>query len=88
MVVYLHDMLFLHQWEEKFTQIRNLVVDLLGFLVNYKKSVPAVLPAPLHYRGLQSLKHKDRGISSSNLPFSYKDQFIESTPVETNVTCN
>ena len=119
MVVYLDDMLFLHQREEKLTQIiRKLVLDLLGFLVNYKKSelspvhrinflgftidslsmeislprekvqstiqeaqkliqseristrqlahmigifsltIPAVLPAHLHYRGLQSLKHK------------------------------
>ena len=41
MVVYLDDMLFLHQQEEKLLEARGLALDLLeslGFLVNYKKS--------------------------------------------------
>ena len=108
MVIYLDDMLFLHQEKERLVGIRNMVLDLLenlGFLVNYRKSelhpvqeiqflgfkidslsmeislpsetvlstvqeaqnllqknqvsgIPAVLSAPLHYRGLQSLKHQ------------------------------
>ena len=121
MVVYLDDMLFLHQWEEHLLETRNLVLALaenLGFLINYMKSelspvqkisflgftidsqrmmiklpsgkveatmkeakkslntqqtlarqlahmvgvfsatLPAVLPAPIHYRELQALKHR------------------------------
>ena len=136
MVIYLNDMLFLHQQEEKLLETRNLVLDMLenlGFLVNYVKSelspvhhitflgfslsmemslpqekvistvreaqkllqmkqisarqlahmivifsstIPAVLPAPLHYRGLQSLKHQvlKTGTYSSIVPLSEEAQ--------------
>ena len=51
MVVYLDDIIFLLQREEKLTQIRNLVLDFLGYLVNYKKSELSLSTEPrLHNR--------------------------------------